>query len=209
MQGWFSKVHLKAALEEVAGVDAIALGPGVGQRQGTKTFVEGILKSAQIPLVIDADGLNLIAGEPELLAKRKAPTILTPHPGEAARLLGVTNAEIQANRIEACDEIASKYGVVVALKGAQTVVTAPSGQRYINPTGNSGLAKGGSGDVLTGLIAGLLAQGCEALAATQLGVFLHGVAADEAARKRGVRAMTPSDVIDHLGDAFMYLEKQQ
>lgn len=205
-QRWFTGAHAKAALAEAEKVQAVALGPGIGQRAPTAEFVSAIVRGVRAPMVIDADGLNLLGANTKLLKTRPGPTIITPHPAEAARLLKVPVQKIQENRLTAFIDFSFQNNVYVVLKGSQTVITAPDGQRYINPTGNSGLAKGGSGDVLTGLIAGLLAQGCAPLTAAQLGVFLHGVAADRAAADIGVRALTPSDVIEYLGKAFLYVE---
>ena len=203
---WFMPAHAAPALRAAKGMQAVALGPGIGQRTGTKSFVSKVVPGVRAPLVIDADGLNLLASNLRLLRRRTSSTILTPHPGEAARLLRCSIEAIEADRLGACLDLAHDFGVVVVLKGSQTVITSPKGERFINPTGNSGLAKGGSGDVLTGLMTGLLAQGCAALDAAKLGVFLHGVAADRAVIKIGVRALTPSDVIQHLGEAFRHVE---
>lgn len=203
----FEESMAEAALEMASEVDAVALGPGIGRDPSTARFVQAMIERVAAPMVIDADALNLLSGNLDWLRSRPGPTVLTPHPGEAARLLQTSTDAIQASRLTAFTEFAETYGVVTVLKGAQSVVTSPEGQRYLNPTGNSGLAKGGSGDVLTGLIGGLLAQGCSATAAAQIGVFLHGVAADRAADKIGVRAMAPSDLIDYLGEAFRYVEE--
>ena len=206
---WFTEGHATEALDAAETMQAVALGPGLGKHRTTGAFARKIVQSVEAPLVIDADGLNLLAENIGDLAQRPGPTVLTPHPGEAARLLGTTIAEIQNNRLDAMVELAAQYNVVVALKGSQTLITAPDGQRYINPTGNSGLAKGGSGDVLTGLIAGLLAQGMTALDAARLGVLLHGMAADLARERFGMRAMTPSNLLDFLGGAFQRLERPE
>ena len=205
---WFHADQAEAAVMAALDMQAVAIGPGLGQHKGTRKFLYELIERVSAPMVIDADGLNLLAAEPGRLERRAGPTILTPHPGEAARLLGKTTAKIEANRLEAMAEFAAWYRVTIVLKGAQTIITDSGGiQRSINPTGNSGLAKGGSGDVLTGLLAGLLAQGLGSEEAAKLAVFMHGMAADFAAAKLGVRAMLPSDVIDHFGAAFLALEK--
>ena len=204
---WFTGEMAARAIEEAELMQAVAIGPGLGHRPETQRFLREVIHHVKAPLVIDADGLNLLAEHPVELKRRPGPTILTPHPGEAARLLGCTVAEVERDRLGAFTAMAQEYSAVVVLKGAQTIVTGPAGQRYLNPTGNSGLAKGGSGDVLTGLIAGLASQGASALEAARLGVFLHGLAADVAAERLGVRAMTPSDVIESLGPAFLRLER--
>lgn len=206
---WFTGAQAKAALAEAEKADAVAFGPGIGTRPATAAFAAEIFKGVKAPLVVDADGLNLLANDIGLLKQRPGPTILTPHPGEASRLLNKSVKEIEADRLEAFVEFAREHNAITVLKGAQTIVTSPDGQRFINPTGNSGLAKGGSGDILTGLMTGLLAQGCEPLVAAQLAVFLHGVAADLAASEIGVRAMIPGDLLDFFGKAFLFLEKKR
>jgi len=196
---------LPRLVEEAKRMDVIALGPGVGLAEGTQQFVLQAVAEIALPMVIDADALNALVGHLDLLRSRRAPTILTPHPGEMARLTGLTTAQVQSDRIGVARKVAADYGVIAVLKGAQTIVAVPDGEAYINPTGNTGLAKGGSGDVLTGLIAGLLAQRIEALSAALCGVFLHGLAADCAADTIPPRAMIASDVTDHLPKAFKTL----
>jgi NAD(P)H-hydrate epimerase len=203
----FDSRSIKAALGLASEADAVALGPGLSTLRGVSDFVNAFAGKHDGPLVIDADGLNALGENPELLKKRSAPTIITPHPGEMSRLSGISIQQIQSNRIAAAQDFAQRHGVTVALKGAQTIIADPDGETCINTSGNSGLAKGGSGDVLTGLIAGLLAQGLSAGRAARLGVFLHGLAGDKAAQKTGVRAMIPSDVIDCLGKAFRAIEE--
>jgi len=206
-EGWFTSAMTGRVLEEAEAMDAVAIGPGLGRRPETGKFLAEIITKIKAPLVIDADALNLLAEKVELLALRPGPTVLTPHPGEAARLLDTSIAEVQKNRLEAFVAFAREYNVVTVLKGAQTITTEPGGQRWINPTGNSGLAKGGSGDVLTGLVVGLLAQGAPEEVAARLGVFLHGLAGDIAAERHGVRAMLPGDVIEAFGETFKRLQK--
>lgn len=205
---WFEASQAADALKEASKVDAVALGPGIGRHPSTGKFVAEIVEKIDKPLVIDADGLNLLADDLSLLKRRTAPTILTPHPGEAARLLGTTVEKVQADRLGAFVDFAREHDAIVVLKGARTIVTSPDGQRYINPSGNTGLAKGGSGDVLTGLIVGLLAQGMAPLAAVQVGVHVHAQAAHLAATENGihVRAMIPSDSIENFSNAFHELD---
>ncbi len=204
---WFTPRHLEAVLEHAERMDAVALGPGIGTRKPTARFVQAVLENVKAPMVVDADGLNLIAKRRVDLRRRPGPTVLTPHPAEAARLLELETGEVVRSRLDVMTEFAARHNVVVVLKGAQTLTIAPDGQRTVNPTGNSGLAKGGSGDVLTGLIAGLLAQGLSALDAARLGVFLHGLSADVVAERISVRAMLPSDLLDAFGIAFQRLER--
>lgn len=165
-------------VQAAEGKQCIAIGPGMGTASATAELVRRVADKSDLPIVIDADGLNNLAGHLDLLTKRSAPTVLTPHPGEMARLLDITTAQIQQDRIAAARTLAQQYHVHVVLKGARTLVAAPDGQVWINTTGNAGMASGGMGDVLTGLIAGLLAQGCPVSEAAIAGVYLHGLAAD-------------------------------
>ncbi|MBW6508375.1 MAG: NAD(P)H-hydrate dehydratase [Desulfuromonadales bacterium] len=178
---------------------ALALGPGLGQSDELRQLVRQIVMTVNVPMVIDADGLNLLVGQLEcLVARQGKPLILTPHPGEMARLAGVSVAAIEADRFSVARDFARRYQVVLLLKGARTVIAAPDGRVYINTSGNSGLSSGGSGDVLTGLIGGLLAQGCDAFAAAGLAAWWHGRAAELIAAKRGTVGMTASDLIHQL-----------
>jgi NAD(P)H-hydrate epimerase len=157
---------------------AIGLGPGLGTASHTRNLVYRMIKEIDLPMVIDADGLNNIAGHIGRLEGRKNATILTPHPGEMARLTGVTTAEVQSDRITAARSLAKQTQALVVLKGARTLIATPAGQVWINPTGNPGMASGGMGDVLTGLITGFLSQGYTPLNACLAGVYIHGLAAD-------------------------------
>jgi NAD(P)H-hydrate epimerase len=156
------------------GKRAVALGPGLGTASGTREVVRAFVLGLDLPLVLDADGLNAFAGDAAALRVRRAATVVTPHPGELARLVGETVPEIEADRPAAATRAALATGAIVVLKGHRTLVATPEGEVFINPTGNPGMASGGSGDVLTGLLVALLAQGYEPLAAAQLGVYLHG-----------------------------------
>jgi len=204
----FDVRSLPMLISRAAQMDAIAIGPGIGRAPGTQQFVRKAVEELELPMVIDADALNALGGHLDVLHGRKAPTVLTPHPGEMSRLIGQSTQQIQENRIGAARNLAVNFSVVVVLKGAQTVVAEPDGGVYINPTGNTGLAKGGSGDVLTGLIAGLAAQTGKVLPATLCGVFLHGLAADLAADTIPPRGMIPSDVIEHIPKAFEALMRE-
>jgi len=158
-----------------------------------------------LPMVVDADALNAIARAVAGLRKLQKPLVLTPHPGEMARLIGKSAKDVQANRWDIARDFSQEYGVVTVLKGAGTVVTDPSGRLWINSTGNPGMAKGGMGDALTGIIAALLAQGMAPVDAARAGVFIHGRAGDLARDKLGERAMLTTDLIGHLGAAFRTL----
>jgi hydroxyethylthiazole kinase-like uncharacterized protein yjeF len=177
--------ELVAAL--MAGKTVLVIGPGLGQEPETVKFTMGLIEATKIPAVIDADALNILAAEPGLLAKlahrSERTLVLTPHPGEMARLAGITVAEVQAKRLEVARGFAERFGVTVVLKGARTLIAHPDGKVAVNTTGNPGMAKGGSGDFLTGLVAGLLAQyPKDAARAVEAAVTLHGLAADMAVR---------------------------
>lgn len=181
--------------------DVLALGPGLSANPGTVTFVRELLTGMGVPLVIDADGLNAIAGEDKLVAGCKVMPVLTPHPGEMARLLGIKTEQVQNNRVEAALSAARKYNSVIILKGSRTVVCSPDGTTYINPTGNPGMASGGSGDVLTGVVAGLLGQGLSPLEAAAAGAYFHGLAGDLAAAEKGMLSLMAGDILDYLPQA--------
>jgi NAD(P)H-hydrate epimerase len=186
--------------------DVLALGPGLGQAPGTREFIRQLVDRATMPLVIDADGLNAFAVDPERLAGREGrDVIITPHPGEMARLVGMSTDEVQASRLEIARNFAVAHHVFVILKGHRTLVATPDAKVFINPTGNPGMATGGTGDVLTGMIAAWLAQLLDAEAACKLAVYLHGLAGDLAEADEGEVAMTSADVAGHLGDAMLEL----
>ncbi len=184
-------------------MDALAVGPGLSRDAGTALFARQLARKARLPLVIDADGIVAFAGEQRVeLKKRRAPTVLTPHPGEMAALLGTSTDAVQNDRIAAALQAANDCGAVVVLKGARSIVAAPNGEVYVNPTGNAGMATGGSGDVLTGLIAALLAQGLDALKAAVVGTYLHGLAGDLAAAEKGQPSLIAGDLNEFLPAAF-------
>jgi NAD(P)H-hydrate epimerase len=186
--------------------DVIAIGPGLGQAPGTREFIRTLVDRATMPLVVDADGLNAFADDPDRLSGREGrDLIITPHPGEMARLVGMSTDEVQASRLEIARNFAAAHHVYVVLKGHRTLIATPDEKVFINPTGNAGMATGGTGDVLTGMIAAWLAQLLDAEAACQLGVYLHGMAGDLAEADEGEVAMTAGDLAGHLGDAVMEL----
>ncbi len=186
--------------------DVIAIGPGLGQGAGTKAFVKSLVDRAAMPLVIDADGLNAFNDDPDRLSGREGrDVIITPHPGEMARLVGMSTDEVQASRVEIARNFAVAHHVYVVLKGHRTLIATPDGKIFINPTGNAGMATGGTGDVLTGMIAAWLGQLLDAEAACTLAVYLHGMAGDLADADEGDVALTASDLVAHLGDAVQEL----
>jgi NAD(P)H-hydrate epimerase len=196
------------ALDVVLGlsVDILAVGPGLGTGEPVRSFVRQLVERSSLPLVLDADALNAFAGEPgQLTAREGQQIVITPHPGEMARLLGISAAEVQAHRLESASNLATSHGLYVVLKGHRTIIATPDGNVFINPTGNPGMATGGTGDVLTGMIAAWLAQMKDPEAACLVAVYLHGAAGDLAADDEGQAAMTAADLVAHLGDAVLEL----
>ncbi|MCX5649100.1 MAG: NAD(P)H-hydrate dehydratase [Planctomycetota bacterium] len=188
-------------LELADGQDAVALGPGLGRTPAIRSVVRAVLEGVEIPIVLDADGLNAVAADAaEVVARARNGLILTPHPGEAARLLGTTVKAIQADR-EAAAERLARLGAVAVLKGAGTVVC--DGQRlYVNETGNPGMATAGAGDVLTGMMAAFLAAGMPMFEAAVLAVWAHGRAGDLAAERLGILGLTAMDLLDCVPEAL-------
>ncbi len=191
------------------GITVLAIGPGLGQSPETAKFTADLLSSTELPAVLDADALNILAAKPVLLAKLarmgRRTLVLTPHPGEMARLAGITIAQVQTNRLHAARSFAIKVGVTLVLKGARTLIAHPDGRVAINTTGNPGMAKGGSGDLLTGMIAGLLAQyPSDSARAVEAAVYLHGLAADLAVREQDEHTLLATDSLRHLSQAFRF-----
>jgi NAD(P)H-hydrate epimerase len=197
-----------AALDRVLEIkaDIIAVGPGLGQAPGTAAFVQGLLERAGVPLVIDADGLNAFAGEPDrLMGRDGVDVIITPHPGEMARLLNISIEAVQHDRLQHATAFAANHRVHVILKGHRTIIAGPDNRAFVNLTGNSGMATGGTGDLLTGMIAAWFAQLLDAEAACKLAVYLHGTAGDLAEADEGEVALVAGDIAARLGDAVMEL----
>ncbi|MBI5822188.1 MAG: NAD(P)H-hydrate dehydratase [Verrucomicrobia bacterium] len=187
--------------------DALAIGPGLGQSEATEAVVTWLLQHCDKPMVIDADALNVLANKTHQLRDARGPVIITPHPGEMGRLTGTSTQEVQSDRWGCAKRFAAETKVVVVLKGARTVVTNPAGDITVNSTGNPGMASGGVGDVLTGVMGALLAQKFPPFDAARLGVWLHGFAGDIATLEIGEEALIASDVIAHLGAAFRRLRQ--
>jgi hydroxyethylthiazole kinase-like uncharacterized protein yjeF len=186
--------------------DVIALGPGLGQDPSTVAFVQAIVERSGVPLVLDADALNAFAGDPERLVGRDGvDVIITPHPGEMARLLNVSIEQVQSDRVEHAREFAAAHRLHVVLKGHRTIIAGPEGRTFVNLTGNAGMATGGTGDLLTGMVAAWFAQLLDAEAACKLAVYLHGTAGDLAEADEGELALLPTDIAAHLGDAVLEL----
>ena len=202
-----SGVLTGGALEQlrplVKKVNCVAVGPGLSQQPAAQHFVRKFLAIVHLPVVLDADGITAFAGrQRRQLAKVKGSLVLTPHPGEMARLLGISTEAVQENRLKVARELARETRGVIVLKGHKTVVAAPIGKSYINQTGNPGMATAGMGDLLTGIIAAFIGQGLDPFAAAKAGVYLHGLAGDIAARRVGQASLIASDVLAALPDAF-------
>lgn len=191
--GKLSETAIPEILERLPKMDAVLLGPGLGQSKGVFEVVKTVLTKAECPVVLDADGINVIASHKDILRGRTNPTILTPHAGEFARLGG----SVSRNRQAAAEERAASFGCIMLLKGSGTVIT-DGRNTYINPTGNPGMAVGGSGDVLSGIIVSLLGQGIEPLEAAACGAWLHGAAGDLCADEMGQYGMLPTDMVNIL-----------
>ena len=190
------------ALDLARRSDAVALGPGLSQEPSTQAFARSLVAEAACPMVVDADALNALAGHLDALAGAAGPRVLTPHPGEMARLIDGSVADVQADRVEVARRFAVQHRVHLVLKGARTCIGAPDGRVFVNPTGNPGMASGGSGDVLTGVIGAFLARGLPTLAAVQCGVYLHGLAGDLARDRVGEEGLIAGDVVEAMAAAL-------
>ena len=185
------------------GKTVVALGPGISRQPSTAEFVRNIVRDCALPLVIDADGLNAFEGAADLLKGNSRPLVLTPHPGEMSRLTGIATKQIQADRVNVAREFARKHRCVLVLKGYRSIVASPNGQIWVNPTGNPGMATGGTGDILTGMVAAMVAQHPQDLTrAVACAVFLHGLAGDLACDNVGEQSLIATDLLTYLPDAF-------
>ena len=184
------------------GKSAVAIGPGLSTHPSTQKLVRELLPSLRLPVVLDADGINALAGQAQLLAGAGGPIILTPHPGELSHLLGVARDEVLRQRLCLVPEVASRFNVTLVLKMARTLIASGARETVIVPTGNPGMATGGTGDVLTGLIAGLLAQGADLGLAARAGAYVHGLAGDLAAERLGQEAMLAGDLLECVPEAI-------
>jgi NAD(P)H-hydrate epimerase len=192
-----------SGIPDLSVYSSIAIGPGIGQADETGRALKHLIQNAQIPLIFDADAINILSENKTWLPFIPKGSIFTPHPKEFERLAGKTSDDFERNKIQR--EFSIKYGVFVVLKGAHTAITTPDGSCYFNTTGNPGMATGGSGDVLTGILAGIKAQGYSSLETCLLGVFIHGLSGDLAAEEKGQEALIASDIIQYLGIAFLSL----
>ncbi|MFZ5825173.1 MAG: NAD(P)H-hydrate dehydratase [Bacillota bacterium] len=197
-EGGFAVAAAEEFLKRAAKADALAVGPGLGTDPETQQFARAVVASATAPLVLDADAIKAFAGRAELLAQAPVPLVLTPHPGEMAHLLGLSVEDVQSDRLNAVRRAADVTKAVVLLKGAYTLIAEPGGEIFINPTGSRALGTGGSGDVLTGIIAGLLAQGLGAPEAAAVGAYMHGLSGDRLAERFGHDGILAGDLAAEL-----------
>jgi NAD(P)H-hydrate epimerase len=182
--------------------DCVAIGPGMSQNKETQGLVRNLIVKIGKPIVLDADGLNAVAGHADTLKKASAPLVLTPHPGEMARLIQKDTKDVQADRKDIALDFARQYNIVLVLKGHETIVAGPGGDYYVNATGNAGMATGGTGDCLTGMIASFMGQRMEPFDAAMAAVHLHGLAGDIAAKDRGMPSLAATDLLNKLPEVL-------
>lgn len=198
---------LERALALLEGKDALLIGPGISTHESTAQLVLSLLKKVKVPAVVDADALNILSSKPEILKSLPRPSVLTPHPGEFARLLDLSTSEVLKRKLELAPQFAKKYGVYLVLKGYRTLIATPEGKIFVNPTGNPGMATAGSGDVLSGMIASMLIQEKNMLEAILAAVYVHGLSGDIGAEKLGEKPLTAGDIIRYLPSAVKLLQR--
>ena len=195
----------KEILKKAGSSDAVVLGPGLSQYPETQKLINGLILKINKPMLLDADALNAISKNPDALKKIKTGYVVTPHEGEMARLINKSRGYVKNNRLIVAKNFSRDYNAVVVLKGARTIVTAPNRDYYINNTGNPGMATAGSGDVLSGIIAGFLGQGLKVFDASVLGVYVHGLAGDLAAKDKGEIGLIAGDILENIPYAIKIL----
>jgi len=200
--GSISSKSIGAIIEFCKGKSVVVAGPGMGWSRDTYEIIKALLENIEIPLILDADALNVLAEDLSILEKRRCELVLTPHPGEMGRIAGISSSQVQEQRLEVSVEIAKRYECTVLLKGSNTVISYKGKRTYINLTGNPGMATGGSGDVLTGIIAGLSSQGISAEYSASAGAFIHGLSGDIASEDMGEISLCAGDIIDYIPDAL-------
>jgi len=208
-EGKISSKALPVIAEMLNKSSACGIGPGMSVYPESMEIIEFVLQNAKQPVLIDADGINALAQDKNLLKKRNTPVVITPHPGEMSRLTGKSIAEIQSRRVDIARSYAEEWGITIVLKGHRTVIATPEGEVYLNITGNSGMATAGSGDVLSGIITALLAQGLKTTDAAIAGVYIHGRSGDIMAQQKGERSLVAGDLIEGLPLAFMEAEQNE
>lgn len=209
VDGTLSEDAVMRISDELSKCDAVLIGCGMGNNPSTRSIVEFVLQNAEVPVVLDADGLNSVAGRPELIRDANAPVIITPHPGEAARLLGTDTKAVQTDRIASAKQLHELTGACVVLKGSRTVVTANGNKFYVNMTGSSALATAGSGDVLAGVIVSLIAQGLSPYSASVCAVYVHGLAGESVGERGSATGTTASAVADELVRVLSSFESKE
>ena len=197
-KGYITKESVCEILSRLEEVDVAAVGPGLSIGDETKDVVFSIVKSSKVPIVLDADGINLLAKDVSVLRNLRAPMVITPHPGEMARLLGISVKEVQSDRVNIARSFSKEWGVITVLKGSRTIIASPEGEIYVNATGNAGMSTGGSGDVLTGIISSLIGQGVKPLDAAVAGVYLHGLCGDNVAQRKGEHGLIAGDLVQEI-----------
>ncbi|HKB07210.1 MAG TPA: NAD(P)H-hydrate dehydratase [Candidatus Polarisedimenticolia bacterium] len=205
-EGTLAESGIPRLLSLLEGKQAVAIGPGLTTHSQTRRLVRELVRRARVPVVLDADGVNAFTSDEGSLSGRKRPLVLTPHPGEMGRLLGTSSRDVQSRRLSLARDFARRHHCFLVLKGHRSLVATPGGLVHINPTGNPGMATGGAGDVLTGLLAGLIAQGIDVSGATRLGVYLHGLAGDLAAAEVGEAPLIARDILQHFPAALQRLK---
>jgi NAD(P)H-hydrate epimerase len=197
--GYLQEVNAEKILDfiEARGIDCVVVGPGMAQGESQSKLCSILLDRVKCPVILDADGINNVANSTDIIKRREYPLVITPHPGEMARLTGLTNNELNEKRVDVAKEFANKYGCVVLLKGYRSVIT--DGKKvFINGSGNPGMATGGSGDVLSGIIASLVGEGMDILSSARIGAWVHGRAGDLAAWEKGQRFILPEDILESM-----------
>ncbi len=202
-RGYFNSVSHLPVKRFIAGASAVGIGPGLGSRTATQRFVRAILAHSASPVIIDADALNALRGYTHILRNVPGECVITPHPGEMARLMECAVADVQKDRTKTALRFARRYGVITVLKGHRTVVASPRGKLYLNKTGNPGMATAGTGDILTGIITACAGQGISAFEAASRAVFIHGVSGDLAVRDKGETSLRARDILAYLPRAFI------
>lgn len=207
-EGFISDDSIEDILKESCNCTAILVGCGMGWNNSTKNIVYKLIKKSHVPMIIDADGINVISENIDILNESNSPIIITPHLKEMSRLINKDIEFIATNKSACAREFSKKYSVTTVLKGNKTVISDKDGNLYVNETGNAGMAKGGTGDVLAGMIGSFLAQKMSAIDSALCGVFIHGMSGDESRSKKSMVAMTPTDIINELPDVFLKFEQR-
>ena len=205
----FSSDDKKRLKNSIKRASCVVVGCGMGDSDYTSAVLQVVLEQSRVPIIIDADGLNVLAKNMELLKMKNAEIIVTPHPGEMSRLIGETTTKINQNRVETATEFSKKYGVVTLLKGHNTVISDKSGEYVINNSGNSGMATGGSGDMLSGIIAALVCDGLSPYDSARLGAYIHGLAGDKSAKKYSKHSTSARTMLAELSNVFLEIENEQ